>query len=68
MIKTYHKENYLLHVSLNHFQKTYRTSNFYNFEQNSFIAEVGHNRIVPILSNKLGRLVTKITGYKFVQD
>jgi len=68
VIKTYHKERYLMCVSLNHFKKTYRTSNFYHFEPNSFIAEVGHNRIVPISSNKLGRLVTKITGCKFVQD
>lgn len=67
-MKTYYKENSLLYVSLNHFQKTYRINNFYNFYPNNFIAELGYNRIVPMRSFKLGRLVTKITGYKFAQD
>lgn len=65
-MKQYHKENDLIYVSINHFEKTYTVyGGLCDILPNRFIGDCPYNRVVPI--NMIRKLVDKITGYEKTQ-
>lgn len=63
-----YKPGYIYKISLDHSKKIFTHVIFGIVYENSFVTELGHNRVIQLRSTKFGKYIKKITGYEFLQS